>query len=273
MRLPDPVRKLVRRALGPAVIRCVRHIGVPKAKMTREYQALLEGRKTLEIGGPSDIFAYDGSVPVYSVLASVDNCLFSRETMWTGKTSDEFYYDAQRRQGRQFICDATQLDPIADASYECVLASHCLEHIANPLKALQEFRRVLRPGGLLLAILPHKDATFDWRRPLTELSHIEQDYARNTPEDDLTHLSEVLALHDIRKDPGAGPMSRFRERCLQNSRFRIMHHHTFDTSSAVELVKAGGFGPVQVENVKPFHIVVLAQLAQRFCQTAIDHAA
>ena len=37
----------------------------------------------------------------------------------------------------------TSLDGIDDASYDVVLASHTLEHIANPLRALSEWRRVV----------------------------------------------------------------------------------------------------------------------------------
>jgi ubiquinone/menaquinone biosynthesis C-methylase UbiE len=36
-----------------------------------------------------------------------------------------------------------------------------LEHLPNPLQAVFEIRRVLKPGGQLLLVLPWKDATFD----------------------------------------------------------------------------------------------------------------
>ena len=213
----------------------------------------------MEIGGPSEIFDYDGSLPVYPILGSVDNCLFSSETMWTGKVDGRFYYDAQRREGIQYISEATNLEPIGDASYDCVLASHCLEHLANPLKALKEFQRILRPEGSLLVILPHMDATFDWRRPVTQLSHIQEDYARNVTEEDITHLPEVLALHDMNKDSFAGTPEQFQERCRQNRKYRIMHHHTFNTESAVALIESAGFPILHFETVKPYHIIILAQ--------------
>jgi SAM-dependent methyltransferase len=50
-----------------------------------------------------------------------------------------------------FPADLTHL-PFADASCDCIYASHVLEHIADDDKALREIRRVLRPGGI--AILP-----------------------------------------------------------------------------------------------------------------------
>jgi SAM-dependent methyltransferase len=263
MELPATMRTAVRSILGPSVIRYIRHIGTPRVQDVTKYQMSLSGRHALEIGGPSDIFAYDGSLPVYPVLGSVDNCLFSSDTVWTGKVDDRFYYDAHRRQGAQFFCEATDLEPIADASYECVLASHSLEHTTNPLKALKEFQRVLKPDGLLLVVLPQKDGTFDWRRPLTPLSHMVRDYTKDVPEDDLTHLPEVLALHDIARDSAKISFEQFRERCLRNREFRIMHHHTFDKASAIALIEFAGFQTLRTETVKPYHIIILAQPVTR----------
>lgn len=263
MQLPATVRKAVRSALGPSVIRYIRHIGTPKVRDLTRYQVPLAGKHALEIGGPTELFAYDGSLPIYPVLGSVDNCLFSSDTVWTGKVDGRFYYDAQKRQGRQFFSEATSLAPIADASYDCVLASHSLEHSANPLKALKEFQRVLKPGGFLLVVLPRKDETFDWRRPLTPLSHMVSDYARNVPEDDLTHLPEILALHDMKRDDAKITLAQFRDRCLRNHEFRIMHHHTFDDAGAMALIEFAGFQILQTENVKPYHIIILAQSRTR----------
>ncbi len=259
MSLASGVRKTVKNILGPSVIRYVRNIGIPKVHNADVYREPLAGGNALEIGGPSDIFAYDGAVPVYPVLAGVDNCLFSNTTLWTGKVNGRFRYDADTREGRQFVCEATDLSPIATASYDCVLASHCLEHTANPLKALGEIQRVLNGSGFLLAVFPHKDSTFDWRRPLTTLQHMQEDFANEASEDDTTHLAEVLALHDLSRDSKTITEEQFRERCKHNVAFRVMHHHTFDSESAVELLRYAGFQVLQVERVKPFHIVILAR--------------
>ena len=42
--------------------------------------------------------------------------------------------------------------PFPDSTYDLVFASHVLEHIPNDKKAIQEIRRILKPGGI--AILP-----------------------------------------------------------------------------------------------------------------------
>jgi ubiquinone/menaquinone biosynthesis C-methylase UbiE len=46
--------------------------------------------------------------------------------------------------------DAVSL-PFADDSFDLVAAHYMLYHVPDPLQALQEFRRVLRPGGTLVA--------------------------------------------------------------------------------------------------------------------------
>ncbi len=225
------------------------------------YRSLLRGRNGLEIGGPSDIFGDSGPLPVYGVLGSLDNCLYSSQTIWAEDVREgiSFQYHPRRARGNQIIDEATELKSVEDSVYECVLASHCLEHVANPLRALSEWKRVLHADGFLLLILPHKEATFDWRRPITSLSHMVEDFRNGIGEDDLTHLPEILALHDLEKDQAAGSKEDFRKRCLQNHSNRAMHHHVFDAATAVALVDRAAFQIVRVDVSKHLQIAVLAQ--------------
>ncbi|HUZ47367.1 MAG TPA: methyltransferase domain-containing protein [Terriglobia bacterium] len=230
------------------------------------YASISLGRHGLEIGGPSAIFGAQGSLPVYARLDSLDNCIFSGQTIWEGSVEEgkTFLYDPEKPPGRQFICEATDLRGIPDASYDCVLASHVLEHLANPLKALREWKRVLGRNGLVSLVLPHKDGTFDWRRPTTTLAHLIEDFDKNVGEDDRTHLSEILDLHDLTKDEAAGSAERFRERCLHNDTNRAMHHHVFDTAAAVAMVDHIGLQLLRVDLLKPFHVILLSQSCTGF---------
>lgn len=259
--IKNTVRVAARNILGPRLSRLVARPFRPKLNSAAEYRTHLRSRKGLEIGGPSTMLAADGPVPVYDVLASLDNCLYSGTTIWTGEVSEgnTFSYHAGKQPGRQILCEGTDLRPVEDSSYECVLACHCLEHIANPLRALAEWKRVLKNDGRLLLILPHKDGTFDWRRPTTTLAHIIEDHERSVGEGDLTHLQEVLQLHDLSRDPGAGTKEEFRKRCEQNHIHRAMHHHVFDTMTALATVSYAGFQILRVDNLLPFHIIILGQ--------------
>jgi SAM-dependent methyltransferase len=261
MEVNKSIRKMGRRVLGPRLTGSVRRVFIPGVSKLPEYQLQLEGRIALEIGGPSENFGEDGFLPVYRVLERVDNCLYSAQTVWTGvvQGGKTFQYHFEKEKGFQFICDATDLKPIPPASYGCVLASHCLEHVANPLRALHEWRAALKPDGFLLLILPHKDGTFDWRRPATIMSHTLQDWENNVGEDDLTHLSEILALHDLSKERPPVSPEQFRQRGMENSVHRTLHHHVFDTPTAVAMIDQAGFEIVRVDTVKPCHIVILAR--------------
>ena len=105
----------------------------------------------IEIGGPSEIF--NNLIKVYNVAKQVDGCNFSTNTIWQGNIEEGApYFYHGRKLGKQFINDATDLNKISDNRYDFLLSSHCLEHIANPIKALKEWNRVLKDGGLLLTL-------------------------------------------------------------------------------------------------------------------------
>lgn len=261
MQLKQSIRSITRRALGQSLTRRLRRAFTPTLSSVALYELLLTGKQALEIGGPSEIFSDDGFLSLYRVLARVDNCLFSARTVWTGEVQGgrTFRYHPQREQGFQFICEATDLSPIQSGSYDCILASHCLEHVANPLRALAEWKRALKKDGMLLLILPHKDGTFDWGRPTTTLHHVIEDRDRSVGEDDLSHLPEILALHDLSKDKRAGSHEQFRQRCLDNYSHRAMHHHVFDSPAAVAIIDHAGFKVIRVDTLKPYHIIILAR--------------
>lgn len=51
--------------------------------------------------------------------------------------------------------DARQL-PYDDGAFDLVMTAHMLEHLIDPSAALKEMRRVLKPGGLLIACLTRR---------------------------------------------------------------------------------------------------------------------
>jgi len=157
---------------------------------------VLQGAVALEPGGPSALFRRRGLVPVYPRLAALDTLDYSEQTLWSGsQPSGEVR--------SKLIGEAGRLEDVKDASYDALLASHVLEHLANPLGALAQWQRVVRPGGHVLLAMPHYEGTFDHNRPVTSIEHMRADAERQTGEDDLTHLEEILELHDLGRDPGA----------------------------------------------------------------------
>ena len=245
----------------PAV-RLLQKIFPPRITRYRTYLERLRGGYGLEIGGPSKVFSRRGIVPVYPVVAGLDGCNFSSQTVWEGNIQEgegRYRYAKGRTPGRQFINDAVTLEGIASNTYDFIISCGCIEHIANPLKALSEWLRVIRSGGHLLLLVPHRDGTFDHRRPLTPFSHLLEDLDRRVGEDDLTHLAEILELHDLAMDPPAGDQEQFRQRSLKNIENRCLHHHTFDRDLVVRMVEHTGLRVVEVQQGPPFWIAVLAE--------------
>lgn len=183
----------------------------------------------IEVGGPSRMFMHDGTLPIYDVIQNLDGCNFSEQTLWESGLSEGQTYVISDKIGHQYICEATALAKrIEPDTYDCVVSSNCLEHIANPLKALDNFLYIAKKGGLILIVVPNKEATFDHQRPVTDFDHICYDMVNNIHENDLTHLNEILRLHDLSLDPPAGTLEQFKKRSLNNYENRGLHHHVFD---------------------------------------------
>ena len=195
--------------------------------------------KGLEIGGPSSFFRKE--LPVYAEMEACDNINFARHTIW-GDVTDEYVIDG-KRMGTQYILEATDLH--LNESYDFVLSSNVIEHIANPLKAVREWLSVLKPGGVIVIVAPKKESNFDHRREITDFSHLIRDFENNIPETDLTHLDEILELHDLPLDPPAGTLEQFKERSLKNIENRCLHHHVFDLDLLLRIYEYFDITPIQ----------------------------
>lgn len=261
----ESMRKLQRalRAMDIVGPRGSIHVALSRARGHRlsfqqEVAHLVTGASILEVGGPSAIFGRNGLTPIYSRALKVDNVNYAGATLWEPHLSDGGSFSPEgRRLGTQWLREATELGPTGP--YDVVVSSHTLEHCANPLKALREWRRVCDSDGALLLVLPHRDGTFDHRRPLTGLDHMRADEQANMGEADDTHADEVLAMHDVGRDPGLASWDELRERIAGNPRTRAMHHHVFSTRSALELVAEADWVPVAADAVWQHDIVILAR--------------
>ena len=188
------------------------------------YVQITKYRNGLEIGGPSNIFKY--LLPVYRDCRSMSFVNYSNETVWEGKLNQKTIF-FKNKSGKQYISEATDLSQFNDNAFEFIVSSNCLEHVANPLKALEEWKRV--GSGNIILILPRKEFNFDYKRPVTKFEHILKDYEDDVDEHDLTHLEEILELDDLSLDKPAGTFEQFKNRCL--------HHHVFD-SKLVEKISS-----------------------------------
>jgi SAM-dependent methyltransferase len=215
-------------------------LGLRKNTVIKNYKIIKKavcGKNGLEIGGPSAVFNKDNYIPIYHQIKSLDGVNFSNETVWTGrvKTENGFYVNGKLicngvggAGGHLYISDAVDLSAVPNNAYNFVLSSNNIEHIANPMKALEKWLLKLKPNGVILIIAPRKESNFDHNRNVTPFSHILEDYQKDIGEDDLTHLDEILLLHDLSMDAPAGTPEQFKKRSLANLENRCLHQHVFD---------------------------------------------
>ena len=223
------IKALIRKSLPRSIIDTVRDIRYtrPVDSKYKSYIEIVEGGDGIEIGGPTWVFKFE--IPIYTNAHSIDGVNFSGFTVWEGDISrnDKYYYH-KNKHGKQFISEATDLSLIQSDKYDFLISSHCLEHIANPIKALAEWKRVVRPGGRLIVFVPDKQYFFDHRRDTTTFKHVFDDYSSDRDEHDLTHLEESLAKHDLSMDKWSGDFENLKRQFSDNFRTRCLHHHVFD---------------------------------------------
>lgn len=93
---------------------------------------------------------------------------------------DAAHYDYKRYEmnltGKTAGVDVVALGdrlPFADGSWDFVLTSHVIEHFYDPMQALREWYRVVRPGGYVFLMVPHKErVSHDKDRPRTTLAEL-----------------------------------------------------------------------------------------------------
>ena len=73
--------------------------------------------------------------------------------------------------GRQYLREATDLYGLADGAYDFVFASARDRARCQSTQGPAEWSRITRDGGTIVLVVPHKDGTFDHRRPVTTLEH------------------------------------------------------------------------------------------------------
>ena len=190
-------------------------------ELTLLLKTIVKEKNGVEIGGPSG-----AGPPIYAHAMQMDNIVFSPNTIWCSQTEDYHYFPDKR--GKTIFNDGTDIKDVRDNSYDFIFASHCLEHIANPIRALKEWLRIIKTNGHIILILPEKSICFDHKREYSSFETLLSQYHKNVGEDDLSTLPEILQKHDLSKDPPAGTFPQFAQRSLDNLNNRCLHHYVYN---------------------------------------------
>jgi SAM-dependent methyltransferase len=124
--LPEPVRAFV--AVSP-----IQRAPIAAA-VAAEAAAIAPGSRVLDAGA--------GEAP-YRLLFG--HCAYVTQD-WPGSVHET-------GRGSDILADLHDL-PVEDASFDAVVCTEVLEHVAEPASVLAELSRVLRPGGRLLLTVP-----------------------------------------------------------------------------------------------------------------------
>ena len=182
----------------------------------------------VEIGGPSSTADI-----LYQNATIIDNIIFSKNTIWSRHTDEYNYY--HNKKGKVIINDAVNISLVQNEVYDFVFSSHSLEHIANPLKAINEWLRIIKNGGYIIIIVPEKSYCFDHKRNYSKFSTLLSQYEKNVGEDDLSTLPEILLNHDLSMDGAAGDFEAFTKRSLDNLNNRCLHHYVYNDELLIEI--------------------------------------
>lgn len=149
------------------------------------------------------------------------------------------------------LADGFSLACIASVSQDFVVANHVLEHAIDALGTLQNWLRVLRPGGVLFVAVPIGEHCFDRGRNITPAEHFLKDYllvaagdGQAMRERNRAHVEEHLAiaapaLAREQCQPWQQPQGAEREREIERllgADSSQIHHHVFTQDSFTALL-------------------------------------
>lgn len=119
---------------------------------------LLKGKKGIEIGGSQHNSFY---LDTLNVDFTDEFTVFKQEEV--NMCGDYMRVDV--------VANGNEL-PFKDNEWDFVINSHVLEHFFDPIKAIKEWMRVIKPGGYVYMIVPHKERTFDRERERTTIQEL-----------------------------------------------------------------------------------------------------
>lgn len=222
-----------------------------------DYSHIVANKKGLEIGGPSKSF-YD--MGIYRSPVSLDNVVFD-VCADKNNTNELYKFNKKTIPGFVYNADVTNLSIFKNESYDFVFASHILEHLVNPLQALKEITRILKPNGNCILVLPWKNNTADHKRNVTPFSELLDHYNNNRDETDVRdHLDDIIRNYDVAIDPNVDTISQVVERSLDHYVNRELNVHVFDFQLIKQCLEFFNYQLDEVQLIYPYHQIILARL-------------
>jgi SAM-dependent methyltransferase len=128
------------------------------------------------------------------------------------------------------VADGEDL-PLRDLDF--IIASHVLEHLPSPLKALRSWYDALRSGGTLLLKVPDKRFTFDRNRERTPLQHLLEEFDDPTRIDTRAHYADWVEHVDGK--PAGSAEFNAQLRSLMGTNYSI-HYHVWTDQDLKDII-------------------------------------
>jgi predicted SAM-dependent methyltransferase len=129
------------------------------------------------------------------------------------------------------VDDGVELSTVAADHLDYLIAAHVLEHADNPIRALQNWLRVVKPGGHLIVIVPDMRHMWDHNREVTPLDHFFRDYEEGPTTSAADHYREIA-----RRSMGWTDEEKIEEYVAINE--PAVHFHTWTFESFLEFLVA-----------------------------------
>ncbi len=144
--------------------------------------------------------------------------------------------------------DGEKLASIDDESCDFVIANHVIEHARNPIGALENMLRVLKPDGILYLALPDKRFTFDAERAATSYEHLKHDYFESPESSDAEHYLDWITAVGKVTDAAEAAGRAAQIRATKGD----IHFHVWTQREFIELIlrlRADFHWPIEIEAV------------------------
>ena len=142
--------------------------------------------------------------------------------------------------------------PVPDESLDFVFSSHVFEHLTNPFGHLVHWHRKLKPGGVILAVVPDVAGWKDYAFHPCKLADLLREYQTDMMAPSLQHYERWVRGRQLKTDPA---------KLLQSGRSIHVHFYTHSNMAellqwAVEHLGFAYFHLRHTQNAKDFYFLL-----------------
>jgi SAM-dependent methyltransferase len=128
-------------------------------------------------------------------------------------------------------------DDIQDNEFDFVFSDNVIEHTPNPIFALIEQIRIVKPAGIVYSILPNKHFTFDCERDTTELGVLVEKYVSGVFDHTIAEALDVIQNTVDYPDRNLELDSQMRAaRDMIARKDGVPHFHVFDEKNTLNMI-------------------------------------